>query len=34
MQPVLEDDALLFSLDDVLDSEDAAGQDLPIGTSA
>ncbi|KAG9820550.1 S-adenosyl-L-methionine-dependent methyltransferase, partial [Aureobasidium melanogenum] len=34
MQPVLEDDALLFSLDDVLDSENAAGQDLPIGTSS
>ncbi|KAI5209926.1 S-adenosyl-L-methionine-dependent methyltransferase [Aureobasidium subglaciale] len=33
MQPVLEDDALLFSLDDVLDSEDAAGQNLPIGSS-
>ncbi|THY10319.1 S-adenosyl-L-methionine-dependent methyltransferase [Aureobasidium pullulans] len=33
MQPALEDDALLFSLDDVLDSEDAAGQDLPIGSS-
>jgi protein arginine N-methyltransferase 3 len=33
MQPALEDDALLFSLDDVLDSEDA-GQDLPAGSSS
>jgi protein arginine N-methyltransferase 3 len=33
MQPVLEDDALLFSLDDVLDSEDAE-QDLPTGSSS
>jgi protein arginine N-methyltransferase 3 len=33
MQPVLEDDALLFSLDDVLDSGDA-DQDLPTGSSS
>lgn len=37
MQPVLEDDALLFSLDDVLDgqaADNASAKDLPIGSSS